>query len=267
MLEKKTILITGCSSGIGFELALKLAAPDVNLALAARTEEPLIELAERCKRKGAEVLISKTDVSVEAECKKLIDESIGKFQNIDILINNAGVSMTANFDEVQNLDVFERIMRTNYLGTVYCTYYALDSLKKRKGLIVGVSSLQGKTGFPRSTAYAASKFALQGFLDSLRIELYESGVGVLVVSPGPVQTDIRNKKLNIHGDVAKDLKDYSKEKMMSAEECAALIAAAIQKRRRELVMTFGGKLIPWLKLISPKLVDKTIMRKVNEFYK
>lgn len=266
MTDKKTIVITGCSSGIGYQLALKLAAPDVNLVLAARTIEPLNELAALCKEKGAGVLICKTDVSVETDCKELIEVSIGTFQHIDILINNAGVSMTANFHEIENLEVFEKIMRTNYLGVVYCTYYALESLKKRKGLIVGVSSLQGKTGFPRSTAYAASKFALQGFLDSLRIELYDSGVDVLIVSPGPVDTDIRSHKLNTEGKVAKDLKDYSGEKMMSAEECAALMATAIQKRERELVMTFSGKLIPWLKLLAPKLVDKIILSKVNKFY-
>ncbi|MES2622221.1 MAG: SDR family oxidoreductase [Bacteroidota bacterium] len=266
MTEKKTYLITGCSTGIGYELALKLAAPNINLVLAARTTQPLLELSELCKKRGADILICKTDVSVEAECKNLVTETISRFQHIDILINNAGISMTANFDEIQNVEVFERLMRTNYLGVVYCTYYALESLKKRKGLIVGVSSLQGKTGFPRSSAYAASKFALQGFLDSIRIELSESGVDVLVVSPGPVATDIRNKKLNIHGEVAKDLKDYSNEKMMPADECAALIVRAIQKRQRELVMTSSGKILPWLKLISPGLVDKIILSKVNKFY-
>lgn len=264
--QDKVILITGASEGIGRELALLYASQKSKLALAARNEEALKDLTEECIQRGGEALAIKTDVSSSEDCKKLIERTIERFGRIDILIQSAGISMSAPFDSVQDLSVFAKLMTINYLGVVNVIYYALQYLKESKGLIVNISSLQGKTGFPRATGYSASKFAVQGFSDSLRIELKESGVDVLVVSPGPIATNMNFRKLNASGSISKDAGPRSAKNLMSVSECASLIARAVQRRDRELIMTFGGKLIPWIKLIAPAFVDRLISKKVEEFY-
>lgn len=266
MKKQNTIVITGSSSGIGYQLALQLANSANNLVLAARNENKLKELKEKCEKKGAEVVVVKTDVSVEKDCERLIDIALSKFNKIDILINNAGISMSKNFEEVENLSLFRKVMDVNYFGVVNCIHYALPSLIKNKGLIVGVSSLQGKTGFPRSTGYSASKHAMQGFLDSLRIEMIVKEVDVLIVSPGAIDTEIHNSKLDEKGKEKLSKKTFKEKGMMSAERCADLIIASIKKRDRELVMTTKGKILPWLKLIFPRKVDKSILKAVEKFY-
>ncbi|MCG6192400.1 SDR family oxidoreductase [Leptospira sp. FAT2] len=265
--KNQVILITGASEGIGRELALLYAKRKAKLVLASRNQSTLADLAIECERMEAQALAVQTDVSSSEDCKNLIEQAVKKFGKIDILINSAGVSMSTPFESVQDLSVFRKLMDVNYLGTVYTSYFALSYLKKNKGMIVNISSLQGKTGFPRSTGYAASKFAVQGFSDSLRIELIGTGVGVLVVSPGPIATKMNYRKFDANGIITQeeDLKS-GKRKLMSPEECACLIAKSISKRERELIMTFGGKLIPWVKLFSPAFVDRMIANAVKRFY-
>jgi short-subunit dehydrogenase len=265
-MQTQTIIITGCSSGLGYALAIDLAKPKTNLVLTARNVEALKELEIKCKNKGADTLVVKTDVSVEKDCKNLIDKTLNKFRSIDILINNAGIGMHCNFEDVENLEIFHRLMDTNYMGTVYCTYYALPSLKKQKGLIVGISSLQGKIGCPASSGYSGSKFAMQGFLDSLRIELLDSGVDVLVASPGAMDTDINNKLLNKNGDVTNNHKSYKEKGVMDIQKCVRLITKAIKNRDRELLFTTSDKFIPWAKLLFPRMIDKAIRKEINRFY-
>jgi short-subunit dehydrogenase len=265
-MKNQVIIITGASEGIGKELSYLYASLSANLVLASRSEEALAEMVAECARKGSKAIAVKTDVSSSDQCKNLIDQAIGQFGKLDILIHCAGISMSASFESLKDLGVFEKLMSVNYLGVVYPSYYALPYLKESKGLIVNISSLQGKTGFPRSTGYSASKFAVQGFSDSLRIELNGTGVGVLVVSPGPIATKMNFRKFNANGLVSDNEDLTPKKNIMSASECARLISRAIARRDRELVMTLGGKLIPWLKVFSPSLVDHLIARAVEKFY-
>lgn len=260
-----TYVITGASAGIGEALALAYASRGKNVVLAARDENALQRVAERCERAGGKALVVKTDVTDQEQCRALIERAVEAFGGIDVLVNNAGVSMWARFDEITDLSVFERLMRVNYLGTVYPTHYALPYLKKSRGLIVGVSSLTGKTGVPTRSAYGATKHAMQGFLDALRVELRSSGVDVLVVSPGFVRTDIRAKALGPDGQPRRESpREESDGDTMSLEECTRIIVDAIDRREREVVMTRKAKLGLWLKLIAPGLVDRIAERAVRE---
>jgi short-subunit dehydrogenase len=260
-MKSRVVVITGASEGIGRGLAIALAKEGAHVVIAARKREALEEVAAAC----GEAMVVPTDVGDEAACRRLIDATVEKLGGIDVLVNNAGIAMNVRFDELTTLDMFERIMRVNYLGSVYCTYHALPHLKARKGLIVGVSSLQGKTGFPLSTGYAASKHAMQGFFDSLRIELEGSGVDVTLVSPGPVDTGIHARKIGGDGRIIDAGGDYGR-RSMSLERCVELIVDAIRDRRRELIMTAGGKLAVWLKPFAPRFVDSQVAREVKRFY-
>lgn len=265
-MQGKTIIVTGASEGIGQELALQLAQVGANVVIAARSEEKLQAVRAACEAAGGQALAVATDVSQAGDCERLIQRTIEHFGRLDGLVNNAGISMTARFDEVTDLALFERLMAVNYLGAVYCTHHALPHLKATRGLLVAVSSWQGKTGFPLSTGYAASKHAMQGFFDSLRIELRQAGVAVLIVSPGPVATDIHTRKLTGSGAVS-DRAAHDPHGLMPAEECARQIVHAMRQRQREVVMTLPGKLIVWLRLLAPALLDRVIAREVHRFYK
>ncbi len=256
----KTIVITGASSGIGQELAVALAKDGANLVLAARTAETLAETAKRCEAAGGKAIAVATDVGDQAACEALMKAAVATFGGIDILVNNAGVSMVAAFESITDLSLFERLMRINYLGAVYCTHFALPHVKARKGLLVAVSSLTGKTGVPTRTGYSASKHAMQGFFDSLRIELIESGVDVLVVSPGFVATDIRASALGSDGSALKTSPRDEAEGTMSVDECVGIIYRAMARRDREVVMTWKARVGLWLKLIAPGMVDRLALK-------
>src|SRR5690606_29659198 len=201
-------------------------------------------------------LVVQTDVTDEAQCRKLIDNSVETFGRIDALVNNAGISMQVKFENIENLDLFHKIMDANYCGMVYCTHYALPHLKKSKGLLVGISSMVGKLGVPSRTGYAASKHAMQGFLDSLRIELMGTGVDVSVISPGFVRSEVRDKAL---GGDAKPTGEsrIDESSIMSAEACARQIHEAMKERKRDVIIagSLGSKLAPFLKLLLPNMVD------------
>ena len=261
----RVVIVTGASEGIGRELSKQLAARGDTVVVAARNRRKLDALIEECADLGGQVVAIPTDVGVEDQCEALITQTIEDFGRIDVLVCNAGISMSVRFDEVEDTAMFERLMRVNYLGTVWLTYYALEHLKASRGLLVGVSSLQGKFGFPRSTGYAASKHAVQGFLDSLRIELVRDGVGVLVISPGAVDTEIHSRKLVGSGDMVKSGGDYS-SKSMPVPVCARIIVNAIDVRRREVVMTWGGKLAVMLRPFLPGFIDRQVAGQVEAFY-
>ena len=178
---------------------------------------------------------------------------------LDILVNNAGLTMLAHFDEVTDLSAYERVMRVNYLGSVYCTHAALAHLKATRGQIVAISSLSGLLGVPSRTAYVASKHALQGFCDALRVELAGSGVAVLVVSPGFIKTEMRRSALGADGKRL-GFDPRPERRTMTLERCVDLIAGAMASRRRELVMTLPGKAARWIRLIWPGLVDRLAAR-------
>jgi short-subunit dehydrogenase len=261
--KNQTVIITGASSGIGWEIARQMAEQGANLVLAARQNEKLIELANLCYKMGGKAIAVPTDVAYPDQCKSLIDTAIKTFGKIDILINNAGTTMWARLDEITDLTIFEKIMQVNYLGSVYCTYYALPHLKESKGRLVAVSSLTGKAGVPTRTGYAASKHAMVGFFDSLRVELRGSGVSVTMIYPGFVDTGVQERGYGADGKPL-GRNPLQKSKIMTAPECARLCIRAIADRRREEVMTLRGKLGQWLKLIAPALVDEIAAKAIEE---
>ena len=265
-LAGKTIIVTGASAGIGRELARQLAECKARLVLAARSHSALGEARSACEAAGAEAIGVAADVSRVEDCQWLVRKTVEHFGRLDVLVNNAGISMLAPFEETSDLSAFARLMEVNYLGAVHCTHFALPHLKETRGLIVAISSLQGKTGFPNSTAYCASKHAMQGFFDALRIELLDSGVDVLVVSPGAVATTIHTRRLDHTGKVTDEPGTRPDEKCMPVEECARQIVAAMRARRRELLMTRLGKIGPWLKLIAPRWTDRLVANAVRDFY-
>ncbi len=252
----KAIILTGASSGIGRELAIALARQGAKLSLAARQTEALEQTAHQCHQSGGTAIAVTTDVTHPSECQHLIEQTIDTFGHIDCLVNNAGTTFISRFDDVSDLSTFEKVMQVNYLGAVYCTHAALPHLKQHQGLLVAISSLCGKMGVPTRSGYVASKHALQGFFDTLRIELQGTGVDVLVVSPGFVATDIRQNALKGDGTVwGRSQRDESKN-TMPVDRCVALILEGMSKRQREVVMTNKGKLIPYLKLLVPGILDK-----------
>jgi short-subunit dehydrogenase len=258
----KTFVITGASAGIGQALAIQLAQRRANLVLAARNQAALETTAEACIKAGGKAVAVPTDVTDSEACRHLIESGVKAFSAIAGVVNNAGISMWAQFDEVTDLSIFEQIMKVNYLSAVYCTHYALPYLKESQGLLIAISSLCGKTGIPTRSGYVASKHAMQGFFDTLRVELRGTGVDVLVVSPGFVATDIRYHVLGADGNLINASLPNEQQQAMSVEECVNQIVWAMQERKRELVMTRKGRLSQWLKLIAPDLVDRIAARAV-----
>jgi short-subunit dehydrogenase len=206
-----------------------------------------------CKAFGVEVIIIRTDVRTESDCKTLIEESIARFGGIDILINNAGMSMRATFEDV-DLKVLKTLMDVNFWGAVYCTKYALPYLLKSKGTVVGISSIAGFKGLPARTGYSASKFALNGFLETLRIENMKKGLHVLICAPGFTASNIRNTALSKDGKPQSE-SPLQESKLMSAEAVAAKVIEGIKKRKKIIVLTFIGKLTVFLNKFIPSFMD------------
>ena len=252
-MKGKVVIITGASSGIGRALAKEFFSRGASLALGARRIDKLEEL--KSELQNPDLLCVETDVALEADCKRLIELTIEKYGRIDILINNAGISMRALFNDM-NLEVMHRIMNVNFYGTVYCTKFALPYLLETKGSLVGVISIAGYVGLPGRTAYSASKFAVRGFLDTIRIEHLHNGLHVLVAAPGFTASEVRKVALTADGTVQGE-SPRNEAKMMSAEKCAYHIAEAVRKRKRELILTFiEGKLTVFLGKLFPSLLDK-----------
>jgi len=261
-MKDHVVIITGASKGIGAELAEQLAARGTMLALAARNLDELEAVAAKCRAKGAKVIAVKADVGVESDCKAMIDATITAFGRIDTLVNNAGATMWARFEDVTDMSILQRIMQVNYMGAVYCTHHALPHLKATKGSLVGISSLAGRTGVPTRTGYAASKHAMTGFFDSLRIELDGSGVTVTMIYPGFVSTGIRE---NASGPDGKPIavSPVKEGEVMGVEECTRIIVEAMETRKREVIMTARGKIGLWLKLVAPGVIDRIAKRAIE----
>jgi short-subunit dehydrogenase len=251
----KVVVVTGASQGIGKALALELAVQRPRLALAARDEAALEAVASECRARGAEAVVVPTDVADEAAGRALVETTVRRFAGIDVLVNNAGIGMLARFEDVTDLSAYERLMRVNYLGSVYPTFYALPHLKRSRGQLVAVSSLAGLSGVPMRTAYAATKHAQIGFFDSLRVELRGTGVDVTVVCPYWVQSEIRRRAAGPDGRTV-GASPVHEDEVMTAGECARRIARAMERRQRMLVMTLKGRVGRWAKLVAPALVDR-----------
>jgi short-subunit dehydrogenase len=255
VFRDQVVIITGASSGIGKSLALQLAGQGAKLVVAARRAERLEQVAEECRQRGGEAQVIPTDVSNEAQCKALVEKTMGAFGKLDMLINNAGLSVVALLEEYPDLHLFRHAMDVNFYGAVHCTYYALPYLKPSRGRIVTISSLGGKAGLPGNTSYTASKYALHGFYDSLRMEMKPHGVSVTVICPYWVVTEFHEAMLDKNGVPrgSRGRAIYTRN-MMTAERCAEVTLEAAYKRRRELLMGPGG-LTVWLKIIAPGFVD------------
>lgn len=256
----KTIVITGASSGIGEALAYHAANLNYNIVLAARNLEKLEKVKQNCLAKNAECIAVACDVSIEQDCENLMQQATTTFGKIDILINNAGISMRALFKDC-DIDVIKQVMAINFWGTVYCSKYALPSILKNKGSIVGVSSIAGIKGLPARTGYSASKFAMHGFLESLRLENLKTGLHVLIACPGYTASNIRNTALNHTGNSQAE-SPYDESKLMQPEEVATAIFKAIEKRKNYIYLTFQGKAIYFLSKFFPKLLDKLVYKTV-----
>ena len=256
-MQNKVVVITGASSGIGKALAEKYAAEGWKIVLAARRIERLRLIEEGLK--NVEIISVKTDVTVEEDCKNLIEQAIKAFGKIDVLINNAGISMRAIFEDV-DISVLRRMMDVNYWGTVYCSKYALPYLLNSKGSLVGVISIGGYVGLPGRTGYSASKFAVRGFLDTVRTENMKTGLHVLVAAPGFTASEIRMNALTATGGIQGET-PRNENKMMSAERVAERIYKAIQRRRRKLILTFvEGKATVFLSKMWARLVDVSMYK-------
>lgn len=251
--SNKTVVITGASSGIGRALAYEFSGRGANVVLGARQQDKLSEITADIRSKGGKVTFCVADVTKEPDCKALIDTAVGEFGGIDVLICNAGISMRALFDDVE-LDVLHRLMDVNFWGTVYCTKYALPYIQASHGSIVGVSSVAGLHGLPGRTGYSASKYAMTGFLDTIRVENIKKNVHVMVACPGFTATNVRFAALTADG-TSQGETPRKEDKMMTAEEVASRIARGIERRKRLLLMEFEGRATHFIKKFSPRFLD------------
>lgn len=250
--KDKVVVVTGGTDGIGKALVDALLKMEAKVATCGRNHDKLYQLQSEYPSAHLHTMVA--DVSNENDCRRFIETTIKFFGGVDILINNAGISMRALLKDVST-EAIRKVMDINFFGAVYCTKYALDSIIQRKGTIVGVSSIAGYRGLPGRSGYSASKYALQGFLEAIKTELLHDGVHVMWVCPGFTTSNIRNAALNkdaaSHGETPMD-----ESKMMSAEECADHILRAVRKKKRTLVLTFTGKQTIFLNKFFPGLADK-----------
>ncbi len=257
----RVVLLTGASSGIGQALALPLAAEGARLALVARDRDRLEEVRARCEALGAEAEVIPGDVGEESDCARVVERCAARFGGLDVLLLDAGITMWSRVEDLADRSIFERLMRVNYLGCVWLSCAALPLLREHRGQIVVVSSLTGLTGVPTRSGYAASKHALHGFFDSLRIELRGSGVGVTIVCPDFVRSEIHRRAIGADGRPL-GTTPMREAKIMSAEECARRILRAARQRRRLAILSLRGRLGRWVNLIAPGLIDRIAARAI-----
>ncbi len=261
-LKDKVVVITGASSGIGEETAYAFAQSGCKIVLAARNEIELKRVQSNCFKWHHNIVAVTCDVSREQDCKHLIDVAVAQFGTIHVLINNAGISMRAVFVDA-NLEVIKKLMDTNFWGAVYCTKFALPELLKNRGSVLGVNSIAGLKGLPARTGYSASKFALQGFFESLRIENRKKDLHVGMIFPGYTASNIRKAALDKHA-MAQSETPLKEDKLMPASTVAAHIVQMVIHRKPELVLTLQGKLTRLLNKFFPRWVDKMVFNVVSK---
>lgn len=259
-MKNKVVIITGASSGIGKACAEKFGKEGAKLVITGRNETNLQETALWLTNKGIEVLAVQSDVAIKEDCKRIIGETIAKYGKIDVLINNAGISMRAILNDT-DLSVIEQVMQINFYGTLYCTKYALPHLLKAKGSVVGISSIAGFVGLPGRTGYSASKFAMHGFLEALRTENLNTGLHVMIACPGFTASNIRNTALSANGN-AQGESPREEDKMMTAEEVAEYIYKGVVNKKRQVILTTEGKLAVFLSKFFPKFIAKMVFNKM-----
>jgi len=249
----KVVVITGATSGIGEACAAVFGAAGAKLVITGRNAQKLEATAAKLQAMNLTVLPILADAGSEADNKRMAEETLARFGRIDILINNAGISMRALFQDL-DLEVFRKVMDTNFWGTVYATKYCLPAILASKGSVIGISSINGYRGTPARTAYTASKYAMNGFFESLRTEVMKKGVHVLVVAPGFTSSNIRNTALTADGS-SQGESPRDESKMMTSEEVATRILKATTSRKRDLVLTTQGKLAVFLNKWIPGILD------------
>lgn len=252
MFQNKVVVITGGTEGIGKALVTALLEKGAMVATCGRNEEKLNTLREALHHDSLRVF--RADVSKEEDCSNFIEKCIAEFGRLDILINNAGISMRALFND-SSLDTMRQVMEINFWGSVYCTKFALPQIIQNKGMIVSVSSIAGYRGLPGRSGYSASKFALNGWMEALRTELLDDGVHVMWVCPGFTSSNIRNVALDASAK-PQGASPMEEGKLMSAEECATHIIRAMEKKKRNLILTFQGKQTVFMNKYFPSLTDK-----------
>ncbi|KAA9327222.1 SDR family oxidoreductase [Hymenobacter busanensis] len=262
-MQGKVVLITGGTSGIGRACAVAFGQAGARVAVTGRDEARLRETAEQLRALGIDARTIRADVASEADCRRAVEETVQAFGRLDVLLNNAGISMRALFQDAE-LEVIQRLMQTNFFGTVYTTKYALPHVLAARGSVVGVSSIAGYRGLPGRTGYSASKFAMQGFLEALRTEVHPQGVHVLTACPGFTSSNIRNTALAADGSQQGE-SPRDENQMMSSEEVARHILHAVQTRKPTLVLTGKGRLTVFLnKWLPASIMDRLVL---NEFQK
>lgn len=263
----RTVIVTGASSGLGEALALALAAQGARLALHGRSRDKLADVAARCRERGARALACAGNVTQPEDSRELVAATVAEYGSLDYFIANAGISMWARFEDVADLDVFKRLVEVNYLGAVYGVHFALPHLRRSRGMVVAISSIQAKIGVPLHTGYVASKHALQGFCEALRMELEGTGVDVLTVLPHWLKgTELRQHALGADGhELGASSRKHSRESVTVATTAAAILDA-MRRRRRELIMPWKLKLLLGLNLVRPRWAEAIIngaVRKQN----
>jgi len=253
----KVAMVTGGSSGIGRALALGLARRGARLVLASHQAADLAAVARECEALGAQAAAVPTDVTDEAQCRSLVERTVAECGRIDALFNNAGWGVYGRLEDLPDLAAFRKVIETNLMGSVSVTYYALAHLKASRGRIVATSSLAGKMGFPNATSYSASKFAVAGFFDALRVELMGSGVSVTVAYPGLVASPFHEHSHLADGTPTgkAGYRVYSR-RTMTPEACAERILKAAARRRRHVLMTLSGRLGIWMNFLFPSVQDR-----------
>lgn len=257
------MVVTGASEGIGRALSEALAPQGPRLVLAARNADRLESLAARCRAAGAETLVVPGDLTDEAQCAALVDATIARFGRLDTLVANAGRTMWARADEIRDTAIFRGVMELNYFSVVWLTLAALPHLKASRGRIVPVASVAGLTGVPSRSAYCASKHALIGFFDSLRIELAGTGVTVTTICPDFVVSEIHRRAFDGEGRPLGQ-SPMQESRIMTAEECAALMVPAMAARRRLLITSTRGKLGHFLKIFAPGIIDRIAAKAIAD---
>lgn len=255
----KTVLVTGGTDGIGRAMVLQFLELGAHVVTCGRNQQKIVSLEAEAPM--GKLCVLNIDVAVEKDCERLVEHAVKVFGGIDVLVNNAGISMRGLVEDGGKgiIPVVKRVMEVNFYGALHCTIFALPHLIRSKGTVVGISSIAGYRGLPGRTGYSASKFALQGWLESLKTEVVEKGVHVMWVSPGFTASNIRNVALNQYGD-AQGESPLNENELMDASTCANIIIGAIAKRKRTVVMTFQGKQTVFLNKFFPSLADKLVRK-------
>ena len=256
--KDKTVIVTGASSGIGEAMAYEFAARGARVVLGARSGEKLRTIVEKIRSQGGQAVWCGVDVTRPEECRALVETAVGEFGGVDVLVCNAGLSMRAIFDDVE-LSVLHRLMDVNFWGTVNCCKYALPYLQQSHGSIVGISSVAGLHGLPGRTGYSASKYAMTGFLETLRIENLRKGLHVMIACPGFTASNVRFSALTADGSQQGET-PRNESKMMTSAEVARIVARDVLRRKRLCLMEAEGRATHFVKKFAPAFLDRMFYR-------